>query len=130
MKIHNPNNLDVEVDLSALRAMVRGDVDPVRQAIEDRKETTLPARPARTQEENPGKNRSRPAEKPASANFPAPKASAMPARRADADVPAKERSRQKHPDGIRKHLSEKIQIGQSSSHAGAGNPGLRGPGGR
>jgi hypothetical protein len=38
MKIHNPNNLDLEVDLSALRAMIRGDMDPLRQALEERRE--------------------------------------------------------------------------------------------
>ncbi len=36
MKIHNPNNL--EFDAGSLRALARGELDPVRQAVEDHKE--------------------------------------------------------------------------------------------
>lgn len=79
MKIHNPNNLDVDVDLSALRAMVRGDLDPVRQAIDERREAKLPAPPlAKKAAEKPEKSKTKASAGSGSANFPAPKAGGAP----------------------------------------------------
>ncbi len=85
MKIHNPNNLDVEVDLSALRAMVRGDLDPVRQALEERRDGSrqtavgrqrMPLN-AEQRDEPRGKGLSLVAER-GGANFPAPAGGQLP----------------------------------------------------
>lgn len=46
MKIHNPNNLDLEKDLTTLRALVRGDLHPALQAVEEHKERRATKPPA------------------------------------------------------------------------------------
>ncbi|WP_431685911.1 hypothetical protein [Hahella sp. NBU794] len=41
MKIHNPNDFDL--DPKTLRSLARGDMDPVRRAVEEHRSNTLPA---------------------------------------------------------------------------------------
>ncbi|WLQ16905.1 hypothetical protein O5O45_13375 [Hahella aquimaris] len=41
MKIHNPNEFDL--DPKTLRSLARGDMDPVRRAVEEHRSNTLPA---------------------------------------------------------------------------------------
>lgn len=94
MKIHNPNDLDLDVDLSALRAMVRGDQHPAVQAVEEHRDnkrqrgqnSDAKGRQARQEESASGKP-ALPAEKAPQPKASPPAVNARPSASMPATVP-------------------------------------------